>query len=157
MLRQLIGDSGKLVVKAMECCLAGKCGECPMYTDEDEEKGRPVCEQFDEGEVYVLPITLVEDAIEALKEKEPGKGTTIGRHSGIAETIAYGIKDVPSVPAVPLDKLCKWLSRNAWAFDCEGCEGYCKAMVDCKNDVGGNPEYWKDKLTKWMEEQDAAD
>ena len=66
-------------------------------------------------------------------------------------------KRTPAAPAVPLDKLCEWLSRNAWAFDCEYCEGYCKAMTDCENDVGNNPEYWKDKLTNWMEEQDATD
>lgn len=63
--------------------------------------------------------------------------------------------NVPSVPAVPLDKLCEWLARNAFAFECEDCEEYCKALLDCEHEVGSDQEYWKNKLTKWMEEQDA--
>ena len=46
----------------------------------------------------------------------------------------------PSVPAVPLDKLCEWLGRNAagrW------------------NGLEYTASGWKDELTKWMEEQDA--
>lgn len=80
-----------------------------------------------------------------------------GRNTGIRvmKSALNNPDAIPSVPAVPLDKLCKCLSRNAWAFDCEGCEEYCKAMVECENDVGNNPEYWKDKLINWMEEQDA--
>lgn len=65
--------------------------------------------------------------------------------------------ELPSVPAVPLDKLCEWLARNAFAFECEDCEEYCKALLDCEHEVGSDQEYWKNKLTKWMEEQDAAD
>ena len=56
-----------------------------------------------------------------------------------------------SVTAVPLDKLCEWLAGNAWAFDCRDCEEYCEAVIGCKNEVGSSPEYWADKLTKWME------
>lgn len=67
------------------------------------------------------------------------------------------IQAQPSVPAVPLDKLCEWLARNAFAFECEDCEEYCKALLDCEHEVGSDQEYWKNKLTKWMEEQDAAD
>ena len=48
--------------------------------------------------------------------------------------------NVPSVPAVPLDKLCEWLERNA-AGRWNGLE-YTAAG-------------WKDELTTWMEEQDA--
>lgn len=79
-----------------------------------------------------------------------------GAVDGLHDALTYTM-EAPSAPAVPLDKLCKWLSRNAWAFDCEGCEGYCKAMIDCENEVGNNPEYWKNKLTNWMEGLDAAD
>lgn len=60
-------------------------------------------------------------------------------------------------PAVPLDKLCEWLARNAYAFECKDCEEYCKAMIECENEVVGDPEYWKNKLTKWMEEENHAE
>lgn len=60
---------------------------------------------------------------------------------------------ITSVPAVPLDKLCEWLARNAFAFKCEDCEEYCRALLDCEHEVGSDQEYWKNKLTKWMEEQ----
>lgn len=52
------------------------------------------------------------------------------------------IEDMQTVPAVPLDKLCEWLEKNA-AGRWNGLE-YTAAG-------------WKDELTKWMEEQDAAD
>lgn len=64
--------------------------------------------------------------------------------------------ELPSVPAVPLDKLCEWLARNAFAFECEDCEEYCRALLDCEHEVGSDQEYWKNKLTKWMEEQDES-
>lgn len=63
------------------------------------------------------------------------------------------INSVPSVEAVPPDKLCEWLARNAFAFECEGCEEYCRALLDCENEVGSDPKYWKNKLTEWMEKQ----
>lgn len=49
--------------------------------------------------------------------------------------------ELPSVPAVPLDKLCKWLQENA--------------LLSYKTplSVAG----WKYELTQWMEEQDATD
>lgn len=59
--------------------------------------------------------------------------------------------------AVPLDKLCEFLAGNAFAFECEDCEEYCKALLDCEHEVGSDQEYWKNKLTKWMEEQDAKE
>jgi hypothetical protein len=52
------------------------------------------------------------------------------------------LKDAPSVPAVPLDKLCEWLERNA-AGRWNGLE-YTAAG-------------WKDELTRRMEEQDAKE
>jgi hypothetical protein len=51
----------------------------------------------------------------------------------------------PTVPAVPLDKLCEWMSDNVYL----------------KDDTGGawelNSDNWKKLLTKWMEEQNAVD
>lgn len=65
--------------------------------------------------------------------------------------------DCDSVPAVPLDKLCVWLAKfgcpcalNGGICDQHGvfhCVGYGKSNVFC----------WRYLLTKWMEEQDAAD
>lgn len=52
------------------------------------------------------------------------------------------LQDAPSVPAVPLDKLCEWMERNA-AGRWNGLE-YTAAG-------------WKDELTRWMEEQYATD
>lgn len=56
--------------------------------------------------------------------------------------ISSEISALPSVPAVPLDKLCEWLERNAagrW------------------NGLEYTASGWKDELTKWMEGLDAAD
>lgn len=61
--------------------------------------------------------------------------------------------NVPSVPAVPLDKLCEMLSKSNVNVpcndDCEGCEAF--------DGTGDTVNCWKITLTKWMEEQDAAD
>ena len=53
------------------------------------------------------------------------------------------IWNVPSVPAVPLDKLCALLGENA---DCPPEHDRCK---------GNCAECWKSVLKEWMEEQDA--
>ena len=73
------------------------------------------------------------------------------------EDILYKIATSPTVDAVPLDKLCCMLAKYI-GFPCnyspidEEMANYCGdqcAMddIDC----------WKKVLTKWMEEQDAAD
>ena len=53
------------------------------------------------------------------------------------------INSAPTVPAVPLDKLCEWLAGNAYLKD------------DTEGAWELNPDNWKKLLTKWMEEQDA--
>lgn len=50
------------------------------------------------------------------------------------------INGIPSVPAVPLDKLCEWLAENALCI-------MHKNITPLKTDAG----HWKDVLTKWME------
>lgn len=59
---------------------------------------------------------------------------------GINDAIST-IEEMNAVPAVPLDKLCKWLQENA--------------LLSYKTplSVAG----WKYELTQWMEEQDTAD
>ena len=52
------------------------------------------------------------------------------------------LNSIPTVPAVPLDKLCEWLAKNASWYATE---------------IDGDPEEWKSILTEWMEEQDAVD
>jgi len=73
-------------------------------------------------------------AIETLGEPHP---LDYNRISAVEK-----IRGLPSVEAVPLDKLCEWLERNA-AGRWNGLE-YTAAG-------------WKDELTRWMEEQDAVD
>ena len=65
------------------------------------------------------------------------------------------LKSVPSVPAVPLDKLCEWLNVHC------GRPNYCNDRLcgECNLDDEGF-EYepcWKKLLTEWMEEQDGTD
>ena len=67
------------------------------------------------------------------------------------------IKSVPSIPAVPLDKLCEWLDNSFPDPPCCVLEN-----VRCKMECRGftqmdYSECWRYILTKWMEELDAAD
>ena len=61
------------------------------------------------------------------------------------------IKKLPSVPAVPLDKLCEWLAERYeppyTLIDIDK----LKAPIDFRQ----QKEIWLVALTKWMEEQDA--
>ena len=65
------------------------------------------------------------------------------------------IERQPSVPAVPLDKLCEWLNVHC------GRPNYCNDRLcgECNLDDEGF-EYepcWKTLLTEWMEEQNGTD
>ena len=60
--------------------------------------------------------------------------------------VMNALKSVPSIPAVPLDKLCEWLAENALCI-------IRKNITPLKTDAG----HWKDALIKWMEGLDAAD
>ena len=57
----------------------------------------------------------------------------------------------PSVPAVPLDKLCEWLGKVAILRCCECTSNYCDGK-ECSSSNNFDKE-----IKKWMEEQDAAD
>jgi hypothetical protein len=70
------------------------------------------------------------------------------------------IGDIPSVTAVPLDKLCEWLETDC-ILSCVSCEHlfggqWCKQHPELPYRCH-RKEHWKDALTKWMEEQDATD
>lgn len=63
------------------------------------------------------------------------------------------IGDIPAVPAVPLDKLCEWLAERYEP-------PYSLIDIDKLKrpiDFRQQKEIWMAALTKWMEEQDAAD
>lgn len=72
-----------------------------------------------------------------------------------AHEIANCVKYAPTVLAVPLDKLCEWLAGNAWHLDCSDCDGEHCDCPQLYDDSGSSPEFWKAKLSKWMEEQNA--
>lgn len=63
------------------------------------------------------------------------------------------VEDAPTIPAVPLDKLCEWLAERYEPP---------YALIDIDKlrrpiDYRQQKEIWMAALTKWMEEQDAAD
>jgi len=51
------------------------------------------------------------------------------------------IEEAPSVPAVPLDKLCEWLAGNAWHLDCSDCDGEHCDCPQLYDDSGSSPEF----------------
>lgn len=64
------------------------------------------------------------------------------------------LNDIPSVPAVPLDKLCVWLASIPM-MNCRVCKetvGFCDGKT---NNICGSAGQWKAILTKWMEGLDA--
>lgn len=82
--------------------------------------------------------------------------TSVGFTCGLEEMIAM-VKTVPSVPAVPLDKLCEWLEN---VFKDPPC--MLDNMVQCKQECRGFQKVkyrdcWRYFLNKLMEEQDEAD
>ena len=88
-------------------------------------------------------------AIEAIKELlyEPDSVQYIWSSDALS-----AVKHAHSVPAVPLDKLCEWLSDHAGRpIDCQ--DHLCgKCEFD---DVGvGQEMCWKALITKWMEEEE---
>lgn len=89
-----------------------------------------------------------EVAIEAVRELllEPDSTQYIYSSDAIG-----AVKSVPSVAAVPLDKLCEMLCKSNVNVpcndDCEGCEAFYG--------TGDTVNCWKVALTKWIEEQDA--
>lgn len=91
-------------------------------------------------------------AIEATKIPN-GEYDPYDRHGIIVARVEIKTKimDIPSVPAVPLDKLCEWMSVHCGRpNDCND-----RLCGECNLD-GEGFEYetcWKTLLTEWMEEQ----
>lgn len=71
------------------------------------------------------------------------------------------IEIIPSVTAVPLDKLCEWLSESSVNFPCIYCKAflneccYCTASWDEGSPCPNSADDWRRTITEWMEEQDA--
>jgi hypothetical protein len=74
----------------------------------------------------------------------------------IAMSVIEGFK---TVPAVPLDKLCEWLSENGMYVPCASCpnfsNGYCTAIGNTSRRCPKTADDWRQAIMKWMEEQDA--
>ena len=72
------------------------------------------------------------------------------RHKGPPGGARELIEDAPSVPAVPLDKLCEFLERCGADSYCGTCK---QIMGGCFTDGHGcgAEHFWKELLTKWME------
>lgn len=65
------------------------------------------------------------------------------------------LEKMPTIEAVPLDKLCEWLERYA-SMKCYGCIEAFRSCEDEENQevsVCNSRERWKAMLTKWMEGQ----
>ena len=60
------------------------------------------------------------------------------------------VRNLPAVKAVPLDKLCEYL--NSMIYPCIICKESPGPQCNAKREG-----CWERVLTKWMEEQDAAD
>ena len=94
-----------------------------------------------------------EAAIEAVRELllEPDSTQYIYSSDAIG-----AVKSVPSVHAVPLDKLCEWLAEH-YGSPCQLAEIDC--YPQCEPDENGecygmrtdDKRCWHDYLTKWME------
>ena len=67
------------------------------------------------------------------------------------------IKSVPSIPAVPLDKLCEWLANSFSDPPCCVLENV-RCKMECQGFTQMNySECWRYILTKWVEGLDATD
>lgn len=66
------------------------------------------------------------------------------------------IENAPTVPAVPLETLLKFIEQTEH-FTYPPCQNELEKCRDCKlhYTFGSQKECWKQFLKKWMEEQDA--
>ncbi|MBQ1553955.1 MAG: hypothetical protein IIZ68_00720 [Clostridia bacterium] len=96
-----------------------------------------------------------EAAIEALGERPENWTDTPAEIEAVRsyDNAIDDLKSVPSAPAVPLEPLAKWLAERyepPYTFvDIDK----LKIPIDFRQ----QKEIWMAALTKWMEEQDAAD
>lgn len=95
-----------------------------------------------------------EAAVKIARKYGVETGASLGKHSGIAETIKDEIVELPSVPAVPLDKLCEWLAEHSVIIPCETCRnfsnGYCTAIGDMDKPCPNKAEDWQRAIKEWI-------
>ena len=67
------------------------------------------------------------------------------------------IEEAPTVPAVPLEPLAKWIVENLDPrIDCKSCvENPENFECECRSCPSMSEKQAKEALEKWMEEQDA--
>lgn len=67
--------------------------------------------------------------------------------------------ELPSIPAVPLDRLCDMLGKSETFIPCNLCEYEVNGHQKCTKETKCPCEAddWKRALTKWMEEQHESD
>lgn len=65
------------------------------------------------------------------------------------------VEEMPTVHAVPMDKLCKWLAVCTDDPPCISLR-YCDCGIVCREKKPSDAECWKTVLTKWKEGLDAA-
>lgn len=82
----------------------------------------------------------------------------LSRGEGCGHVCRNAIKRIPSAPAVPLVTLLKFIEQTEH-FTYPPCQNEIEKCRDCKlhYTFGSQKECWKQFLTKWMEEQGAAD
>lgn len=65
------------------------------------------------------------------------------------------IRELPTIEAVPLDKLCEWLTANRVSIPCRLCEyddaGECTVQNDMSKPCPNTTRDWRRVITKWME------
>ena len=59
------------------------------------------------------------------------------------------IEDMPTILAVPLDKLCKWLAVCTDDPPCISLR-FCDCGIVCREKKPSDAECWKTVITKWM-------
>lgn len=100
-------------------------------------------------------------AIEAVKIPDDGCVNSSERHGIIFARVEArrAIQSIPSVPAIPIDKLCEWLTEidmpladacpwiGKYYHECTQCDFFQRPIKEC----------WKEILSKLMEEQSETD
>jgi hypothetical protein len=108
-------------------------------------------------------IQSIDEKIEAICEGNDLTAYQEETASMCREWFVDEIAKVPSVPAVPLDKLCELFKETNARVPCglcgkimpKWCEQNNNFPLKCGKEL--KCPTWKQLLTKWMEEQDAAD
>ena len=85
--------------------------------------------------------------LEGLTEQVQTEGATLVKALVFAALKSRSV--IPTVDAVPLDKLCEWLGEVA-IVRCRKCVYKC-----CEGGICSSADHWKKEITEWMEGLDA--